>query len=378
MTRRERLMATLRGQPVDRPAVNFYEVGGFEVDPRDPDPFNIYNDPSWEPLLALAEEKTDITWFGTPGIRRPGDPAEVTVSEGEGGSRVTRTAIRAGKRTLTSVTRRDRGVNTIWTLEHLLKDADDLRAYLQIPDDCLAEEVDVSAMEAQDARLGDKGIVMVDTPDPICLAAALFSMEDYVVVAFSEQALFHRLLEKMARVLHRRTEIVARTFPGHLWRVYGPEYASEPFLPNRLFEEYVVRYTGPMIGMIQGHGGFARLHCHGRIRRLLPYFVRMGVTATDPIEPPPQGDVVLSDVRRDYGRDLVLFGNLEMSDIENLRPAVFEKVVAQALREGTAGEGRGFVLMPSSGPYGRTITRDTLANYETMVRLAAQGPPFGV
>ncbi len=43
MTRRERLMATLRGEPVDRPAVSFYEIGGWKLDPDDPDPFSIYN-----------------------------------------------------------------------------------------------------------------------------------------------------------------------------------------------------------------------------------------------------------------------------------------------------------------------------------------------
>ena len=61
MNRRERLMATLSGKPVDRPAVNFYEIGGFKVDPSNPDKFNIYNDPSWKPLLDLAEENTDLT-----------------------------------------------------------------------------------------------------------------------------------------------------------------------------------------------------------------------------------------------------------------------------------------------------------------------------
>ena len=59
MTRRERLMATLRGEPVDRPAVSFYEIGGFPIDPADPDPYNIYNAPDWQPLLQLAEEHTD-------------------------------------------------------------------------------------------------------------------------------------------------------------------------------------------------------------------------------------------------------------------------------------------------------------------------------
>ncbi len=41
LSRRERLMATLRGEPVDQPAVCFYEIGGFKVDPEDPDPYNI-------------------------------------------------------------------------------------------------------------------------------------------------------------------------------------------------------------------------------------------------------------------------------------------------------------------------------------------------
>lgn len=66
MTRRERLMATVRGEPVDRPAVSFYEIGGFKVDPSDPDPFNIYNSADWQPLLQLAEEKTDLIRMRPP------------------------------------------------------------------------------------------------------------------------------------------------------------------------------------------------------------------------------------------------------------------------------------------------------------------------
>ena len=60
MTRRERLMATLRGEAVDRVAVNFYETGGMLVDPSDPDEFNVYNSESWRQLLNLAEEQSDL------------------------------------------------------------------------------------------------------------------------------------------------------------------------------------------------------------------------------------------------------------------------------------------------------------------------------
>ena len=60
MNRRERLMATLRGETVDRPAVSFYEIGLKKRNPDDPDEFNVYNGPTWRPLVELAEEQTDV------------------------------------------------------------------------------------------------------------------------------------------------------------------------------------------------------------------------------------------------------------------------------------------------------------------------------
>ena len=60
MTRRERLLRTLRGETVDRPAVGFYEIGLFAYDPDDPDPYNVHNDPSWRGLIDVAEGRTDL------------------------------------------------------------------------------------------------------------------------------------------------------------------------------------------------------------------------------------------------------------------------------------------------------------------------------
>ncbi|MEI8197811.1 MAG: uroporphyrinogen decarboxylase family protein [Phycisphaerae bacterium] len=144
-------------------------------------------------------------------------------------------------------------------------------------------------------------------------------------------------------------------------------------MPPELFDQYVVDYLKPMIAAIHAGGGFVRVHCHGRVRAVLPRLVALGVDATDPLEPPPQGDITLAEVRQQFGESLVLFGNIEITDIENLSPPAFEKIVAQSLAEGTTGPGRGFVLMPSASPYGRIITPTTLANYQTMVRLVQAG-----
>ncbi|MBI9018222.1 MAG: hypothetical protein JEZ07_13275 [Phycisphaerae bacterium] len=383
MNSRERLMATLTGQPVDRPAVSFYEIGGLAMDGNDPDPFNVYNDPSWQPLLDLAEQQTDLIRMRSAvransheswSVKDDADSARrefftIKTIEDEK-HRWVHTELNVAGRTMRSVSRRDLDVDTIWMTEHLLKTKEDLEAYLQLPDEVFTETIDIAPLLKEEQILGDRGIVMVDTEDPLCAAATLFSMEDFTVLAMTEKELFHKLLEKCAKYIYARTEKVAREFPGRLWRIYGPEYACSPFLPPRLFNEYVVRYVSPMVKMIKQYGGFARIHVHGRINDVLDMIMQMGADGIDPIEPSPQGDARLRDVREQYGKDLVLFGNIEISEIELLEKDDFRRLVGQALEDGTYGDGRGFVLMPSASPFGRKISDRTLGNYRIMVEMA--------
>jgi hypothetical protein len=379
MTRRERLTATLRGEAVDRPAVNFYEIGGFLVNPDDPDKYNIYNSPSWKPLLDLAENQTDIirlvspvraqshlSWEGSTNVEFRSQFVREKVWE-ENNSRFTRQTFIIGGKELTSLTRRDKNLDTVWTVEYLLKSIEEIKLYLELPDEIFDEKIDVSHLADEEHKLGDKGIIMVDTEDPVCAVAELFNLEDFSEFAYTEQELCHKLLEKHARYIHKRTGQVAKEFPGRLWRIYGPEYVTEPFLPAPFFEEYVVRYTGPMVRQIKSTGGMVRIHSHGRIRNVVDYFIQMGADATDPIEPPPHGDVELKYMREKYGKQIVLFGNIEIADIEHMPADRFRKVVRKTIADGTSGEGRGFVLTPTSAPYGRTISELTFRNYQIMV-----------
>ncbi len=371
MTRRERLLATLSGKTVDRPAVSFYEINGLDEESSYDDPFNIYAHPSWHPLIELAREKTDrMVMRGLYSSVLIKDPLE-TISESESvlrdGSRYTTTRLRTPNRTLNTRTRRDPDVNTVWTEEPFIKNSDDLHAFLDVTLQQEHGEVNVQPVTETESLLQDSGIVMIDTPDPLCLAASLFDMAEYTVIAMTQPALFHQLLEKFASTLWPAINAVSAALPGRLWRIYGPEYASPPYLPPAMFHDYVCRYVTPIIETIQKSGGYARIHCHGNLRAILNDIAVMQPDGLDPIEPPPQGDVELSYVRKRYGKEMVLFGNLEMSDIENLPTTQFEDKVKRAVEQGTAGEGRGFVLMPSACPYGRRISTLTLNNYEKMI-----------
>ena len=357
---------------MDRPPVSFYEIGSWRLNPGDPDPWNVFNGPGWRALVDLAENHTDIMRHAGPMQRPHPDNAWGQFFTAESwekdDSRYSKTTVRVAGRTLQCVTRRDREVSTTWTLEHLLKDVDDVKAYLQLPPEVFLQgEIDASNLFAEEQKLGDAGILVVDQHDPMCAVASLFSMEDYTVFAFTEPRLFHGLMEQVTPALVDRIEKTAAAFPGRLWRIVGSEYASEPYLPPRLYREFLYNCTKPLCDAIRRHGGCPRIHSHGRLRGILDMIAGMG-SGLDPCEPPPQGDMRLAEIRA-AAPHLILFGNLEIADIENLAPSKFEAKVRLALDEGPDAHGSRFVLMPSACPYGRRITTRTMTNYETMVRL---------
>ena len=374
MTRKERLNRTMQGKSVDRPAVSFYEINGTEP-MSDEDPFNIYSDASWRPLIELARDKSDRIVMMNGGVldlikgEMDGDISDQTWIDEDGG-KFTKTTIKtACGDELTQVSRRDWDVNTTWCVEHLLKNTDDLRKWLELPRDDRSIVPRTEKVLAMEEELGDSGIVMLDTPDPLCKIAPLFDMAEYTIIGLTEQDLMLKALDRAAETLYPQIEKICEALPGRLWRIFGPEYASPPYLPPRLFKEYVTRYVKPMVDTIHKTGGYVRLHSHGNLRDILDHIVATGCDGLDPIEPPEQGDVELEYVRRKYGEQLVLFGNIEITDIENLETAKFADKVQRALDEGTAGDGRGFVLLPSACPYGRHLSSLALANYEKMIEL---------
>jgi len=373
MTGKERLTAALNKKPVDRLALNFYEIGGFDVECDYVDPFNIYNSDSWRELIAFTEQNTDLIRMRTP-EKIAGNPLYDQYFKSKvrivNGSRITTQTLKIGSKEFISVSRRDPDVDTIWNTKHLLKDAADIRTFLELPDDIFDAEYSVDNLFLEELHTGDKGLVMVDTEDPLATAAQLFNFEDFTILALTEQSLFHKLLEKISVTLYKKTEFTAKNFPGRLWRIYGPEYASEPYLPPNLFKEYVQKYTGPMVKIIQASGGKVRLHSHGRLRNILDMICEMGVDAIDPIEPPPQGDVDLEYLISNYGKVLTMFGNLEIADIENMPPKEFEKIARASIETGRNAPG--FVLMPSASPYGRVVSENTLTNYRNLLQFVQE------
>lgn len=369
MTRKERLLATFRGEKVDRPPICFYELNGYDQDCDIPDEFNIYNHPSWRELIDMVESKSDrIVLKHVPFKYRKASALDLMTRTEQyydkQGSICTNIFYELPDRTLVRRTRKEKDIDTIWTIEHQLKSVDDLKAWLEVPE---VEDIgipDADYILAIEEQIGDTGIVSLDTGDSLCEAAELFGMSDFTIIAMTEPELFHKLIQRIQRRKVREIKAICEVLPGRPWRIYGPEYACPPYLPPYCFKEYVVDYIKDIIEIINKSGGYPRIHAHGMIKGVLDMIVETGCIGIDPVEPEPQGDVSLKYVRENYGDKLVLFGNLELNEIETFTPEKFGEKVVQAIEEGTYGEGRGFVLMPSAAPIGRVLKEKAFNNYK--------------
>lgn len=345
MTSRERLLRTLRGEEVDRVPISLYEFDGFYDN-------WIYDYPEYREILQYAKGKTDkmYSWF---------PPGESTLFYGklneedieaiewkEGKSLYTRRRIKTPKGELSSLSRQDKGIHTSWAIEHLGKDEKDVEKVLSLPYVSWLPPVD-SFFEL-DRQLGDSGIVLVDLSDALLLTVELFGFERFLNFYIDNPGLIFKLMDFFQERIYNFLQYLLGKGVTTLYRICGPEYATPPYLSPGEFEKLVTAYDQRLINLLHRYGGLARLHCHGKIRKVLESFLKMEIDATDPVEPPPGGDIELREARQILGEKVTLIGNIEERLLEIGTKDDVEVAVKKAIEEGA--ERGPFILCPTSMP----------------------------
>ncbi|HOF90148.1 MAG TPA: uroporphyrinogen decarboxylase family protein [Armatimonadota bacterium] len=358
MTGRERILALLRREPTDRVPISTYELSVFGPWgwPKD--------EPSYQPLMAEITARTDaFALWGAYTPPSPGDVPTESETRQEGEFTVTRTTLHTPTGPLSTTSKFTPNVKTTWTVEHLCKDEADAERYLSIPFHPMP--VDAAEFPALDAEVGDRGIVLCDTGDAIGYVAPLFEFGEFTVMAMTRPALIRALCDQAhERIMHTLRGMLAAGC-GPLYRIWGPEYCTPPYLPPDAFQEFVVPYVTEMIALIHDYGCWARIHSHGHTRRVLDMMVATGADAIDPVEPPPDGDIPLGEVKGRYGDRLILFGNMELKYLETETPAEIDARVKVMMNEAKAGGG--YVLMPTAGPLNIPLAPRTADNYRAFI-----------
>ena len=364
MTSKERILGAVKRTPIDRVPISMYELSPVEGSAY----ASFANkEPSYQRLLKLMSEKTDTIMQIDAAVTYPEIDRLTEVLEQREGDAVLKTVtIHTPKGDLVSRTREDDNIFTVWTLEHFLKEPDDIEKYMSLD---FTASVDVSPVLEKQKILGDSGIPCPSVSDPICRAAQLFSMEDFLVFAITETDRSIQFLDFLWELTrYELSEMLVPDVTDIMFRIVGPEYATPPYLPDRYYEPFVTKYLDRMAKMINDAGAISRVHSHGKVRYALSEFAKTGVLCVDPVEPVPDGDISLSEIKSLYKDRFVLLGNIELKALETASPEEIEHMVENVLQDGMPGGG--FILMPTATPINIPLSQKTEENMIAMIEAA--------
>ena len=376
MTKRERIIAATKCEPVDAVPVSTGYLGEWQEDWK-------ASDPSYTELLKMSKEYACGTYSWEPVPKNlvgtemeaiySSDPVSCSFiySYTSAPLKVERkvahvkdaeeicTTIHTPEGPIHNVCQVFDGVQTLWQPKHFITNDDELERFFSIP----VEEVtyDCSGFAGADAHVGDNGVVMVVIPDPLYYAADLFHFGDFLLRSFSEQEVFTEIMNRFKAPVLNRVRQMVDAGVGHLYRIAGPEYATPPFLSKEMFQKYVSEFDREIIEIIHGGGQLVRLHSHGKVRDVLDEFAKMGADATDPLEGPPDGDVTIREAKKILDGRMSIWGNVELKHLEVLSLEDIDTMVRDIMDEGK--EGYGFVIMPTAEPITQPLPEEISKKY---------------
>ncbi len=261
------------------------------------------------------------------------------------------------------------GVETVWRFDSFVQNREDAEKIMSMPFEPL--DVDMSRVHDSQEMLGGRGIVAIGVADPICTVAELFTLRDFALTASRNQNLIIRLLDFFAERLEDYVKRMAEQSCDVMYRIVGPEYVTPPILPPALFDKYVVPYDKRLIDIVKRNDNVGCIHCHGQIGTVLSGIRKIDPHVLEPIEPPPDGDIELEEIKRRIGDRTCLMGYIQYKDLSFNGPGKIRQKVKEAI--GQAAAGGGYIVFPTAEPIAE-ITDRLYANQREFVRA---GKDFG-
>jgi hypothetical protein len=247
----------------------------------------------------------------------------------------------------------EKGINTAWTYEGYIKTEEDVERLLSIPYEPL--EVDMTPVNDAQKMLGERGVVATGVADAICCAAELFTLRDYALTGSRKPRTMMKLLRFFGDRIEDYVRQASEQSTDVFYRIVGPEYVTKPILPPRLFEDYVVPFDRRLVRIIKKNDNIAAIHCHGQLRTVMKGIRRIDPHVLEPIEPPPQGDITLREIKERIGDRTSLMGHIQYNDLEFDPPETIRKKVRSVIDQGAPGGG--YILFPTAEPIARISDR---------------------
>jgi uroporphyrinogen decarboxylase len=151
-------------------------------------------------------------------------------------------------------------------------------------------------------------------------AALLGPQDETLMMLYTDPERVHAALDRMTDFHAAFVESLLAADP------HVPEYVffnddvctqRGPFFSPEMFDVFVAPRFKRITDIVHRHGRRYMQHCCGSVRKLLPNFIRAGVDIIQPVQPGVEGND-LGEIRREFGRSIVLFRGMDMQNFMRL------------------------------------------------------------
>ncbi|MHC5053533.1 MAG: uroporphyrinogen decarboxylase family protein [Planctomycetota bacterium] len=262
------------------------------------------------------------------------------------GKRETRSVIDTPKGELVGVSRWDPASRTGWTVKYPVEGRDDISKLASVPWE-LPPDLAPPEPSAFPEDLGSRGIVEARISSPMVCVAGAMPYEMFLELCLTDMALVEELTELCrVRVLDCVRVLLSAQGIDLVW-MGGSEWLTPPMASPEVYERLVQEQERSVIDCVHARSGAAvQIHCHGRVAAALPRMIDRGADYTEPVEPPPDGDITMAEAKALAAGRLTLGGNVEVRVVANES----EEAVEAATRAAFEGGRERFVLRPTEGP----------------------------
>jgi hypothetical protein len=292
----------------------------------------------------------------------PGQRIRTARRELPGGSFEVHGIIDTPRGELTYRTTWDAAAKTWWTGEYPVKTAGDIEAIASVPWELPAALAPPSA-DGRPADFDRRGVMLTRISSPFVCVAGMMRFEQFLEMCVTDLPLLRELTEIcLARILDCLAVLLSESGIDCVW-MGGSEWVTPPMASPAVYDALVQEQERAVIDYVHGHSdAVVHVHCHGRVRHALRRMAERGADYTEPVEPPPDGDITMAEAKELAAGRITLGGNVEVRLLCNASADEVE----QATRAAFDGGRDRFALRATEGPSPRMSERE-FDNYMRLI-----------
>ncbi len=184
--------------------------------------------------------------------------------------------------------------------------------------------------------MGDRGVV-----GPMVFLPVLSCWEEDTYAYYDDPDARAEQSRRQGEAMLRRAEEMLSWKPDFL---FVGNSGMMLFNPPPIFRQLGLEWLQKVTKLAKDYGVPTHLHCCGTEAALVEIAANeTDLNCIEPLEVPPMGDCVLSEIKRKFGKKIALKGNLHTTETMLMgSPQQVEDACKRAIDD--AGEGGGFIL----------------------------------